>query len=646
MEKYDGGAWHIESMLGEGSYGKVYKIAKRENDLKYYAALKVIAVPQTSSEASRLMAEGLRDDSLRAYIDEMVEDIMRGIRFALEFRDSPNIVGCEDNEVLEKEGEPGYNILMRMELLESLEELLFAGELGENDAVSAGLGICKALEILARNGTMHLGIKPDNIFRSKNGDFKLGDFGVAKQIEGSTSGLSNRVTRYYMAPEAFKGLECYESTDLYSLGLVMHRIMNNGRMPFIPPYETKLSPSDREAALARRMSGEDLPPPEFASSALSHIILKACAFDPEKRFKTASEMRRALEDYKLPAIVLPPLAGAEGALAEGSGPGLETELVSLGGDSSEGAPDGSKECSGEDPKAKDAHGKAGVAGSRKPKGKGKNKSKDNKSKDTEKDADEEIEKPKVSGMTEFNIIRSLALVALVLIFVFGFLWINNTISTVLIVDFEAPTDAPEVTPEVTEDPVPVEITEEEILEEILEIDKIWILGVPYNAKYASLYLDNMMLEDEDLIELRHMTNLRVLDLKSNNINDVSILTSIKNLDTLYLDSNPLTDISSLGDVERLGTLSLNGNPQMDFSGISKLKRLKVLYLKENNIKDISVFSKLASLESLDLSGNAINEVGELANLAKLKYLDLSGNPIPKTQVESLKKALPDCRIYF
>jgi hypothetical protein len=308
IEKYDKGVWTIESLIGEGGFGKVYKISKEEYGCKYFAALKVIPVPQTSSEVSHLMAEGLKGESLQAYIGEMVEDIMKEIRFVQEFEGTANIISYEDHKILENDEMPGYSILLRMELLDSLEKVALERKLTEDDTVRLGIDICRALELLARNDTIHRDVKPDNIFLSKHGDYKLGDFGIARQIERTMSGLSKKGTLTFMAPEVFKSLEYGASVDLYSLGLVMHRILNNGRMPFLPLNAKRLTPSDREEALNKRMSGLPIPPPAFASPDLSAIILKACAYDRKNRFRTAADMREALESYKRVDVVAAPLA--------------------------------------------------------------------------------------------------------------------------------------------------------------------------------------------------------------------------------------------------------------------------------------------------------------------------------------------------
>jgi len=129
---------------------------------------------------------------------------------------------------------------------------------------------------------------------SENGNYKLGDFGISRPLEKTTSGLSKKGTYSYMAPEVYKGDEYGASVDIYSLGLVMYRLLNGNRLPFLPLAPTPVRYDDNDKALARRMKGEDISAPAFADEALSAVILKMIAFDRSKRYKTALEAKAAL----------------------------------------------------------------------------------------------------------------------------------------------------------------------------------------------------------------------------------------------------------------------------------------------------------------------------------------------------------------
>ncbi|MCR4655916.1 MAG: protein kinase [Lachnospiraceae bacterium] len=98
--------------------------------------------------------------------------------------------------------------------------------LPEKAVLKLGVDICSALEICAMKKVIHRDIKPENIFINEFGDYKLGDFGVARKLENVAGALSQKGTYNYMAPEVEKGTSYNETVDLYSLGLVLYRFLN------------------------------------------------------------------------------------------------------------------------------------------------------------------------------------------------------------------------------------------------------------------------------------------------------------------------------------------------------------------------------------------------------------------------------------
>ena len=289
------GSWHVDAFLGEGSFGKVYKVRKEEFGQVYYSAVKIISIPQSETEIRQAHADGLDDASLRSYFYAQVSDILQEINLMNDLRGNSNVVSFEDHKVIEKQNEVGWDILIRMELLTSLYEHIAEKPLSPDGVAKLGIDICKALELCTRQKIIHRDIKPENIFVSKFGEYKLGDFGIARQIERTMSGLSKKGTYTYMAPEVFKGEEYGATVDMYSLGMVMYRLLNRNRMPFLPLYPEPMTPKNREAALQRRMKGEAIPLPVDGSDALKRVILKACTYDRKERFSSAAEMRSALE---------------------------------------------------------------------------------------------------------------------------------------------------------------------------------------------------------------------------------------------------------------------------------------------------------------------------------------------------------------
>lgn len=288
------GAWYVDGQLGEGSYGKVYKVHKEEFGRTYEAAVKMISIPQNESDILQAKSEGLNEESARSYFQAFVTDIIQEVDLMNAFRGNTNIVSLEDHKVIEKTDEIGWDIIIRMELLETLSSHITKQPMTQAEIIKLGIHICQALELCAKHNTIHRDIKPDNIFVSKYGDYKLGDFGIARQIERTMSGLSKKGTYQYMAPEVFKGEEYGASVDTYSLGIVMYRFLNKNRAPFLPEYPNPITPRDREEALQRRMSGEPLPEIQGIDEKLNSIVLKACSYERADRFQDATEMKAAL----------------------------------------------------------------------------------------------------------------------------------------------------------------------------------------------------------------------------------------------------------------------------------------------------------------------------------------------------------------
>ena len=287
--------WNITRLLGEGSYGKVFEIERSEFGQTYRAALKVITVPQSSAEVRSVISEGMSVSQAEAYFHGIVEELMHEFSIMFKLKGTANVVSCEDLRVLEHPDGIGWDILIRMELLHPLLPYVYQHPMARRDIIKLGIDICKALELCQRYNIIHRDIKPENIFISDNRDYKLGDFGIARTIERTTSGLSKKGTYSYMAPEVYAGREYGFSVDTYSLGLVLYRMLNKNRGPFLPQPPEAITFSSREQALARRMSGEPLPRPFYGEGRLGEIVLKACAFDPKDRYSSPQQLRKELE---------------------------------------------------------------------------------------------------------------------------------------------------------------------------------------------------------------------------------------------------------------------------------------------------------------------------------------------------------------
>jgi len=306
--------WSVVEQIGEGSFGRVYKVVREEYGVTDYAAVKVISIPQSSSELNSLRAEGYDETSSRSYFENIVTDFVNEIKMMVSMKATTNIVSVEDYKVVEKTEEVGWDIFIRMELLTSFIDYTVGKKLSEEEVIKLGQDVCSALELCARKNIIHRDIKPENIFISSFGDFKVGDFGIARELEKSSGSVSMTTvgTYNYIAPEIEKSKRYDASVDTYSLGLVLFRLLNNNRLPFLDPNAQLITKQDRDKAVRRRLDGEQLSEPAEASPEMANLVIRACMFDPAKRFKSASEMKSALEAVKNGTYEMQSL-GEEGA---------------------------------------------------------------------------------------------------------------------------------------------------------------------------------------------------------------------------------------------------------------------------------------------------------------------------------------------
>lgn len=289
-------AWYITRLIGEGSFGKVFEIERTDFGKTYRAAMKAITIPQNSSDIKNLTMSGMDNESVTTYFNSLVENVANEFVLMSKMKGNSNIVSYEDHKVIRHEDGIGWDILIRMELLTPADDFFSRNGFEINEIIKLGIDLCEALEVCKKHSIIHRDIKPSNIFVSDNGDFKLGDFGVAKTIEQTTGEFSKKGTYNYMAPEIYKGEVYGNSVDIYSVGIVMYRYLNNNRTPFLPQPPEMITYNKSEEALTRRMRGEELPPPVNASKELARIILKACSFEPENRYSSPAQLRRELEN--------------------------------------------------------------------------------------------------------------------------------------------------------------------------------------------------------------------------------------------------------------------------------------------------------------------------------------------------------------
>jgi hypothetical protein len=239
---------------------------------------------------------------------------------------------------------------LAMELVEgaSLSELLEqeGGALDPIRAARITKSVAEGLQAAHDRSIVHRDLKPGNIMVATrpdgHDDVKVVDFGIAKAADGSEEQEVTRVglvagTPEYMSPEHLRGEEPDPRSDLYSLGVVLYRMLT-GRLPF-----TREHPGPKPMALAQARPGVDFP------AGLQEVVEQSLRHDPSQRFKAARDMAvavagtvseappatvvvpqgRALPRYAVPAmggVALAVVAGILWVVTQGAG-GLHLQRI-------------------------------------------------------------------------------------------------------------------------------------------------------------------------------------------------------------------------------------------------------------------------------------------------------------------------------
>ena len=285
--------WETVRLIGRGSFGAVYEIERDVFGHKEKAALKVITIPQSASDIEELYDSGYDEASVTATFKSHLESIVNEYSLMREMNGAANVVNCDDFRIVPHDDNIGWDIFIKMELLTPLTKALDK-QPTDAQVIQIAKDMCGALILCKKYGIIHRDIKPQNIFVSKNGDYKLGDFGIAKTIE-KTSGGTKIGTYKYMAPEVYNNQPYNLTADIYSLGLVLHWMLNERRSPFMPLPPAPAVASQEDETRAKRFNGTPIPAPAHGSEDLKRIVLKACAYDPKDRYQSAEEMLRDLD---------------------------------------------------------------------------------------------------------------------------------------------------------------------------------------------------------------------------------------------------------------------------------------------------------------------------------------------------------------
>lgn len=266
IKKYESllGKWKVKRKLGEDDLSAVYEVESEQFGYISKNAVKLITFKNEE------ISEGMKE--------AVILTKLQGREHILTMYD-----------VFQFQKEDTTNIVVRMELLTSLEEYTKNRSVDSNFVVKMGIDLCKALEICESQKILHQDINPSNIFINKDGRFKLGGFYLAREAD---SYLLNdeEFESAYMPPEMFKkGMKIDKTVDIYSLGMVMYQLLNGGELPLMC----------RNQIVVQDAMGERIFAPEDRYERVWEVIEKACHFEKEQRYQSAMEMRKELEKIEI-----------------------------------------------------------------------------------------------------------------------------------------------------------------------------------------------------------------------------------------------------------------------------------------------------------------------------------------------------------
>lgn len=286
----------VDELIGSGGFGTVYRVSKSNLAGTEIRALKHISIPSRKQYMDVLNSMGGDSQKADDYFAGVLKNVVNEIQIirSMSAGRTENIVAYYENDIEEHGSPRTYDVYILMEYLTPLTEYASENVLAVNDVVRLAKDMLAALIACHSRSIIHRDIKEDNLFVSPDGVFKLGDFGVSKVLKDRSSAESMRGTPNYIAPEVYLGKEKYDHTvDLYSLGIVLYRMLNVSRGPFMPAYPAPYTSDDEELAFEQRMKYMTPDLPCLARNALGEAIVRAIRPRGE-RYANAQEFLDAI----------------------------------------------------------------------------------------------------------------------------------------------------------------------------------------------------------------------------------------------------------------------------------------------------------------------------------------------------------------
>ncbi|WP_329489592.1 serine/threonine protein kinase [Kitasatospora sp. NBC_01246] len=262
------GRYRLDRTLGRGGFGVVW--AAHDNNIGRSVAVKVLSEEKASDEeaVARFVREAKTAGSLS----------------------NPHIVTLHDYGRVQQGAWSTHYLVMELVRGRPLSAVLKEGTPDPALALKWARQVCKALDAAHRSGVVHRDIKPENIMIAESGEAKVLDFGIARLLTQSGTGLTSTGvvigTPPYLAPECWAGGAIDGRADLYALGVVLFQLCT-GQRPFN---------AGSPVTMMYQHLNDPPPPVRTPYPALAALIRRLLAKDPADRPADAAEVRRLLRE--------------------------------------------------------------------------------------------------------------------------------------------------------------------------------------------------------------------------------------------------------------------------------------------------------------------------------------------------------------
>lgn len=261
----------LEDKVGGGNFGEVWTAT--DLTLQTRVALKLL-------------------DKTQYTIDERLLEAQIGNRLQ-----HPNVVNIKGADVIEIAGSFVVAISMPYypngSVLSQLNSLNF---LNLREVIKCLIDVLRGLEYLHENDYFHCDIKPNNILIGDRSEYLLTDYGITSYSPNHQAVTPRQSYLPHISPETIEKNIYDARTDIYQLGLTAFRLIN-GISEIRDEFEKNQNTFFDKVATGKLITPNKYKP--YVPHILRRIINKATHLDPDERFQTSLEMRRALERVQI-----------------------------------------------------------------------------------------------------------------------------------------------------------------------------------------------------------------------------------------------------------------------------------------------------------------------------------------------------------